>query len=320
MLGLKIQTPAIESVQRAKLSDYITKIIRDRYLLLMLLPGLVYFILFKYWPMYGIVISFEDYNLFKGISGSPWVGLQNFIEFFQSPDAFKLIRNTFLISFYNLIFGFPAPILLAIAFNEFIGKYTKRITQSITFLPHFISTVVIAGLVVNFLSPETGIVNKWLHDFFGVSPINFMMDPKYFRSIYVSMNIWKDIGWGSIIYLAALTGINGELYEAAKIDGANRFRQTWHITLPGILPTVVIMLILQLGHLMEVGAETIILLYNPSTYDTSDILSTFVYRRGLVGTDYSFAAAVDLFNSLVGIVLIFLANRLSRKLTEHSLW
>ncbi|TVY07181.1 ABC transporter permease [Paenibacillus cremeus] len=303
-----------------KLTKLIAKIIRDRYLLLMLLPGLVYFLIFKYGPMYGIVIAFKNYSIFRGISGSPWVGLDNFVQFFQSPEAPILIRNTFLISFYNILFGFPAPILLAIAFNELTGKYVKRITQSVTFLPHFISTVVIAGLVVNFLSPETGIINKLLHTLFGVSPINFMMDPQYFRPVYVLMNIWKDIGWGSIIYLAALTGISSELYESAKLDGANRWRQTWHITLPGILPTIVIMLVLQIGRLMEVGAESIILLYNPSTYDTADVLSTYVYRRGLVGTDYSFAAAVDLFNSVVGIVLILIANRISRKVTDHSLW
>jgi putative aldouronate transport system permease protein len=310
----------IEHKQVRRESKLITRIMRDRYLLLMLIPGLVYFLIFKYVPMYGILIAFKNYSIFKGIADSPWVGFRYFIEFFQGPDAFRLIKNTLLISCYRLFFGFPAPILLALAFNELRGKYVKRFSQTISFLPHFISSVVIVGLVVNFLSPETGIINTLLNKVFGMEPISFMTEPGYFRTIFTTMQIWKEIGWSSIIYLAALSGVNTELYEAAAMDGASRLRQTWHVSLPGLLPTIAILLILTIGNLMDVGASTIILMYNAAIYDTADVLSTYVYRRGLVGADYSFGAAVDLFNSMIGIILIIGANRLSRKLTDTSLW
>jgi putative aldouronate transport system permease protein len=310
----------IEYKQMRRESKLTTHIIRDRYLLLMLIPGLIYFLIFKYMPMYGILIAFKKYSIFKGIAGSPWVGFRYFIEFFQGPDAFKLIKNTLLISCYRLFFGFPAPILLALAFNELRGKYFKSFSQTVSFLPHFISSVVIVGLVVNFLSPETGIINTLLSKVFGMQPISFMTEPGYFRTIFTTMQIWKEIGWSSIIYLAALSGVNTELYEAAAMDGASRLRQTWHVSLPGLLPTIVILLILTIGNLMDVGASTIILMYNPAIYDTADVLSTYVYRRGLIGADYSFGAAVDLFNSMIGIILIIGANRFSRKLTDTSLW
>ncbi|WNR46976.1 ABC transporter permease subunit [Paenibacillus roseipurpureus] len=286
----------------------------------MLLPGLVYYILFKYLPMYGIVIAFEKYSVFKGITGSRWVGLKHFQDFFQGPDAWKLIRNTLVLNLYDLAFAFPAPIVLALAFNELRSGLFRRVTQTVSFLPHFISMVVVAGLAVNFLAPSSGIINKLLHEWFGAEPIAFLAKPEYFRGIFVSVNLWKEIGWSSILYLAALSGINPELYEAASIDGAGKLRQAWSVTLPGILPTIMILLILKLGHMLSLGASTIILLYNPSVYETADVISTYVYRRGLVGTDYSFAAAIDLMNSVVGILLIFAANRTSRRLTETSLW
>jgi putative aldouronate transport system permease protein len=292
---------------------------RDQLLLLMLLPGILYFIVFKYAPMYGIVIAFQKYNLYKGVFHSEWVGFKYFIEFFQGPDIWNLIRNTLLINVYLLLFTFPAPVMLALAFNELKNASFKKIGQTISFLPHFISTVVITGLVVNFLSPSSGIINKFLSAI-NLEPITFLIIPEYFRTIFVSMAIWKGIGWGTIIYLAAISGINPELYEASSIDGASKLKKAWHVTLPGILPIIMILLILQLGDILSVGAESIILLYNPVTYKTADVLSTFVYRRGLVSGDFSFAAAVDLFNSAVGIVLVFTANKISKKLTETSLW
>jgi putative aldouronate transport system permease protein len=292
---------------------------RDQLLLLMLLPGVIYFIVFKYAPMYGVVIAFQRYNLYKGVFHSEWVGFKYFIEFFEGPDIWNLIQNTLLINVYLLLFTFPAPVILALAFNELKKASFKKISQTISFLPHFISTVVIVGLVVNFLSPSSGIINKFL-SLIDVEPISFLIIPEYFRTIFVSMAIWKGIGWGTIIFLAAISGINPELYEAASIDGANKLKKAWHVTLPGILPIIMILLILQLGDILSVGAESIILLYNPVTYKTADVLSTFVYRRGLVSGDFSFAAAVDLFNSVVGIVLVFTANKISKKLTETSLW
>ncbi|RKN70063.1 sugar ABC transporter permease [Paenibacillus ginsengarvi] len=302
-----------------KLKQTLRLIKRDRLLLFMLLPGILYFLVFKYAPMYGVVIAFQRYNLYKGIFHSEWVGLKYFIEFFQGPDAWRLIRNTLLLNVYQLLFAFPAPILLALAFNELRKAWFKKISQTISFLPHFISTVVIAGLVVNFLSPSTGLANKLL-GLFGVSPISFMMMPDYFRTIFISMGIWKSVGWGTIIYLAAMAGINPELYEAASIDGASKLKKVWYVTLPGIMPVIIILFILQLGDILSVGAESIILLYNPVTYETADVLSTYVYRRGLISGEFSFAAAVDLFNSVVGLILVFAANKISKKATETSIW
>ncbi len=296
------------------------KINRDKYLLLMLLPGLLYYVIFKYLPMYGVVIAFKEYNIFRGISASPWVGLEHFMNFFQGSSVYRLIRNTLIINIYGLIFGFPAPVILALAFNELKGKYFKKTSQAISLLPHFISTVVIAGLVKNFLSPTTGIINRAIQLATGADPINFFMNPQYFRSIYISMDLWKSVGWGSIIFSAALSGIDPSLYEASFIDGANKLKQAIYITIPGLLPTIVIVLILRLGDMLDVGAQSIILLYNPMIYETADVLSTYVYRRGLVGADYSFGAAVDLFQSTIGIILIVSANYISRRMTESSLW
>ncbi|MBD2865328.1 ABC transporter permease [Paenibacillus oceani] len=285
----------------------------------MLLPGILYFLVFKYAPMYGVVIAFQKYNLYKGIFQSEWVGFKYFIEFFQGPDMWRLIRNTLLINIYQLLFAFPAPIILALAFNELRKAMFKKVSQTISFLPHFISTVVIAGLVVNFLSPSSGIANKFL-GFFDISPISFLLIPDYFRTIFISMGIWKSVGWGTIIYLAAIAGINPELYEAASIDGASKLKKVWYVTLPGIMPVIIILFILQLGDILSVGAESIILLYNPVTYETADVLSTYVYRRGLISGEFSFAAAVDLFNSVVGLILVFTANKISKKVTETSIW
>lgn len=307
------------TIQKVTMNRTIQLIKRDRVLLLLLTPGLIYFLLFKYLPMYGIVIAFQDYSIFRGFFDSEWVGVKHFVQFFQSDNAWILIRNTLLINIYQIVFAFPAPIILALAFNELRNGPFKRISQTISFLPHFISIVVIAGLVLNFLSPKSGIVNKVMTSV-GMEPIHFMLIPEYFRTIFVTMGIWQGIGWGTIIFLAAMSSINPELYEAASLDGASKLRKIWHVTLPGIIPVIVILFILKLGDMLSVGAEAIILLYNPVIYETADVLSTYVYRRGLLSGDFSFAAAVDLFNSVVGIVLIVTANSISRKVSETSLW
>ena len=295
------------------------RIKKSRYLYLMFLPVVVYYLLFHYLPMFGIVIAFKDFNAFTGFFKSPWVGLKHFINFFSSPYCWRLITNTFLISFYGLIFGFPAPILLALLLNELKDGWYKKVTQTISYLPHFVSTVIIVGMYVNFLSPSNGLINNII-EMLGGERVYFLNDPKYFRALYTIMNIWKGIGWGSIIYLASLTGIDTELYEACIIDGGGRLRQTWHITLPGIANTVIIMLIMRMGSLLAVGYESIILMYTPSTYETADVISTYVYRRGLVDADYSFSTAIGLFNSVIGFLFIYLANTLAKRFSETSLW
>jgi putative aldouronate transport system permease protein len=295
------------------------RIVRCKYLYLLFLPVAVWYVLFCYVPMYGIVIAFKNYNIFDGISESPWVGFTYFQQFFNSVFFWRLIKNTFLISFYGLIFGFPAPIILALLFNEMKNGPFKKTAQTISYLPHFISTVIIVSMFVEFLSPARGLVNN-LIALFGGDRVYFLGEPKYFRTVYTAMNIWRGVGWGTIIYLAALTGINPELYEAAIIDGCGRFRQTIYVTLPCIASTIIIMLIFRVGELLSVGAESIILMYNPSIYETADVISTYVYRRGLVESQYSFGAAVGLFNAIVGLVLIGITNALAKRYSETSLW
>ena len=296
----------------------IREIIRCKYLYLIFLIPFIYYIVFQYWPMYGILISFQDYNVVKGISGSPWVGFKHFEKFLFDDYFWTLVRNTLLINIYNLLWGFPAPIILAILLNELRSERFKKVIQNISYLPHFISTVVVCGMLVNFLSSD-GLVNQ-IVKFFGVESIQFLMYPQYFRTIYVASGIWQSVGWNSIIYLAALTGIDAEMFEAALIDGANRWHRIRYITLPSIAPTISIMLILNLGRLMNLGHEKILLLYNGSTYETADVISTYVYRRGLLGNDFSYATAVNLFQAVVGVILVSASNQISKKVGETSLW
>ena len=296
----------------------IREIIRCKYLYLIFLIPFIYYIVFQYWPMYGILISFQDYNVVKGISGSPWVGFKHFEKFLFDDYFWTLVRNTLLINIYNLLWGFPAPIILAILLNELRSERFKKVIQNISYLPHFISTVVVCGMLVNFLSSD-GLVNQ-IVKFFGGESIQFLMYPQYFRTIYVASGIWQSVGWNSIIYLAALTGIDAERFEAALIDGANRWHRIRYITLPSIAPTISIMLILNLGRLMNLGHEKILLLYNGSTYETADVISTYVYRRGLLGNDFSYATAVNLFQAVVGVILVSASNQISKKVGETSLW
>lgn len=294
-------------------------IMRDKLLYIMLIPFVAYFVIFVYKPMAGLQIAFKEYNVFKGISESPWVGLNNFVEFFSGPYFWRILRNTVVISLYDLAFCFPAPIILALLFNEVRQKTFKKFAQTATYIPYFISSVVIAGLVTSFLSPSTGIVNNIIA-LFGGERKYFLTQPEYFRGIFTIMNIWKTAGFNSIIYLSALTAIDEGLYEAAVIDGAGRWKQTTHITLPGIMPTMVMMFIMKIGNMLNVGYEQIILLYQPTTYETADVINTYVYRTGLIDADYSLAAAVGLFNGLVGMILVCTTNYLSKRITEYSLW
>ncbi|MDQ0917834.1 sugar ABC transporter permease [Paenibacillus sp. V4I5] len=292
---------------------------KNRAIYLMVLPVVLYFFIFKYFPMYGAVIAFKDFSPAKGIWGSDWVGFQHFKDFFQSYYFIRVLRNTFLISFYNLIFGFPAPIILAILLNELRQKLFKSIVQTVSYLPHFISIVVISGLIIDFTN-RGGIVNSIIM-FFGGQDSALMNNAENFRTIFVSTSVWQELGWSSIIYLAALSGINPELYEAVRVDGAGRFRQIWSVTLPGLIPTIMILLILRIGGLMEVGFEKVVLLYNPNTYETADVISSFVYREGLAqGNDYSYTTAVGLFQSMINFILLISANSLFRRFSGNRLW
>jgi putative aldouronate transport system permease protein len=282
----------------------------------MLLPVLLYYLVFHYLPMYGAVIAFQDFNLVKGVFGSAWVGLQNFQDFFSSVYFSRLIFNTVAINVLDVVFGFPAPIILALLINELRWNPFRRLVQTVTYLPHFISVIVVVGMLFDFLARD-GLVNQLLAS---PQPIAFMQSADWFRQLYVGSGIWQHVGWGSIVYLAAIATIDPQLYDAAKVDGADRFRQIRHITIPGILPTIVILLILRMGSMMTVGYEKIILMYNPLTYETADVISTYVFRRGILQADFSFSAAVGLFNSVINFGLLIAANRVSRRLTEHSLW
>lgn len=268
--------------------------------------------------MYGVIVAFKDYNIVKGILKSPWAGLKWFRKFATDPYFWKVVRNTFLMSFYNILWGFPVPILLAVMLNEVRNGKFKRLIQSITYLPHFISTVVLCGMLVNLLSSD-GLLNQVIKSLGGTSK-QFLMYPQYFRTIYVASGIWQSAGWTSIIYLAALTGIDQEVLDAATIDGANRMQRIRHVTLPAITSTISTMLIMNLGKMMNLGYEKVLLLYNGSTYETADIISTYVYRRGILGNSFSYATAVGLFQSVIGVFLLVLANRVSKKLSDTSLW
>lgn len=287
-------------------------------LYLMILPVVLYYIIFHYLPMGGLVIAFKDYRVARGILGSKWVGLKHFIDFFESEYAWQITRNTLSISFLGLIFGFPAPILLAILLNEVKAAHFKKAVQTITYMPHFISLVIICAMVREFCATR-GLFNTILNGL-GLKSIDFLIQPGWFYPIYIISGIWQNIGWDSIIYLSALSAIDQELYEAAAVDGAGRLRRIWSITLPGIMPTITILLILRIGSIMSVGYEKIILLYNPSVYETADVISTYVYRRGLIDGKYSFASAVGLMNSIINFILLLAADRISKHFGQSGLF
>ncbi|TVY07789.1 ABC transporter permease [Paenibacillus cremeus] len=292
---------------------------KGKYLLLLFFPTFLYYLIFKYAPMFGLIISFKNYNLFKGVWASDWVGFKYYLLFFQNPDFFKLLRNTIMLGLYKIVFGFSAPIILALLMNEVKRVFFKRFVQTVSYLPHFISNVVAASMVLMFLSPSSGIVNHFLQSL-GMTPIHFMAVPELFRPIYVISEIWQHVGWETIIYLAALTSIDPQLYEAAEMDGAGRWKRMVHVTLPGIAPAIVILLILNVGHVLDIGFEKVFLMYNPAVYETADIISTYVYRTGISQGNYSYATAIDLFTGIVSLIFITSANWVGRRLGETSLW
>lgn len=288
-------------------------------LYLLLLPGFLWFLAFAYRPMAGLRIAFYDYNIFKGISGSEFVGFANFIEFLSGKDFGRVVVNTLMISFWQIVVCFPVPILLAISVTEMKNRFVSRLTQTATLLPHFVSVVVVCGMVVSFLSPSTGIVNLVLGKL-GIEPIYFMVKPEYFRGIYTGMTLWQNAGFNALVYIAAIMGIDTQLYEAATVDGAGKWKKIRHITIPGILPTIVTMFILNIGKMVKVGYEAILLLYQPSTYSKADVIATYSYRLGFENGNYGLATAVGLFEAAVALLLVLVANRLSRKVADTALW
>lgn len=292
---------------------------RDRWIYVLLLPGILYFILFKYVPMGGVVIAFQDFNSFLGIRGSDWAGLKHFERLFNEPTFYRLLRNTLMLSLYNIVLGFPAPIILALMLNELRLQWFKRSIQTMIYLPHFMSWVVVVTMFYVLFESQSGLFQSWIASL-GFQKFTMMMSSDWFRPMYILQVIWRDSGWGTIIYLAALAGVNPELYEASRMDGANRMRQLWHITLPGIRSTIVILLILRLSDVLELSFEHVYLLLNGLNREVADIFDTYVYRIGLIQGQLSYSTAIGLFKGAVGLVLVVIANGLSKKLGEEGIF
>ncbi|MEG0085707.1 MAG: ABC transporter permease subunit [Bacteroidales bacterium] len=304
---------------KERLSKARKRIMRHWQLYVILLIPVLLVAVFSYGPMYGLQIAFKDYIPSYGIDGSKWVGFKHFINFVNSHQFSRLIGNTITISLYSLIAGFPIPIILALALNECTSSKFKKTVQMVTYAPHFISTVVMVGIILLMLSPSSGIINQFIQ-LFGGQPIDFMAKPEWFKSIYVWSGVWQGMGYSSIIYIAALAGIDQTLHEAAIVDGASRWQRIWHVNIPGILPTVTILLIMNFGSVMSVGYEKILLMQNSLNMPKSDVISTFVYRMGLESAQYSFSAAVGLFNAVINFILLVIVNKVAKKLGETSLW
>ncbi|RAV04754.1 sugar ABC transporter permease [Paenibacillus sp. YN15] len=296
------------------------RIAQNKSLYLMLLPVIAFYLLFKYSPMVGEIIAFKNYRFADGIWGSDWVGLKHFRLLFQSPDFWRVLRNTLLLNVYSLFFGFPVPILLALLLNEIRLEGFKRLVQNLLYIPHFISWAILGGILISMLSPSTGVVNMLLHHVFGIKPVYFMANSGWWPVAYTASSIWREAGWGTILYLAAMAAIDPQLYEAARIDGANKLRQVWHITLPGIRSTIAILLILRMGSMMDVGLEQTLALQNDSVLDVADVISTYVYRIGLQHMNYSYTTALGLFQSLISLVLVVSVNKIIRLFGERGLW
>ncbi|NHN34121.1 ABC transporter permease [Paenibacillus agricola] len=304
---------------RTKYNELVKECIKFKYLFLFLLPAIVWYVVFYYIPMYGVTIAFKDYSITKGILGSPWVGFEHFERMFDSSDFSRVLRNTLIISALKLTFVYTSGIFLALALNEIFHEKFKKIVQSLTYLPHFLSWVIIGSIMVELLSPSSGLVNQIIKAF-GGNPIYFLAEEKWFVPILILSDVWQSCGWGSIIYLAAIAGIDTQLYEAATMDGAGRLQKIVHITLPSIANVIIIMMIFNIGNIMNAGFDQIFNLYNPRVYEVSDILDTYVYRVGLVQMNYSFSTAVGLFKNVIGLILVLLANRLANRFGQTGLW
>lgn len=319
MLKRNITTMRVNA-QRASMSSTLARrLLRNRWLYLMVLPGLLYFLVFKYWPMYGIFIAFQDFQPFLGFWDSPFAGVKHFERLFSDSNFMLLFRNTLLLATYNILFFFPLPIIIALMLNELRQEFTKRIVQTLVYIPHFMSWVVVVGIAYMFLTTEGGIMNELLVRF-GGEKINFLVSNEWFRTIITAEVMWKETGWGTIIFLAALSGVDPQLYEAARMDGANRIRQLWHITLPAIRSTIVILLILRLGHFLDTGFEQIFLMLNAMNREVGEVFDTYVYSVGISQGQYSFSTAVGVFKSIVGLILVVVANRLAKRFGEEGIY
>lgn len=302
-----------------RVSNFVKSVRNTKFLIIMVLPALIHYIIFKYVPMWGVIISFMDFSPWKGFFHSPWVGFEHFSFFFRNPFCYRIIRNTLLLNVYSVLWGFPMPIMLALILNEVRNLRFKKFVQTVSYMPHFISTVVVVSLFYMFLSPSTGPINNIIASL-GFEKVSFFSDHRWFRTIYISSSIWANIGWGAIIYLAALTNIDPGLYEAATIDGANKFQKLLYVTLPCLAPTIIILLLLRLGHLMSVGFEKAFLMQTPTNREASEVISTYVYGQGLGRSKFSYASAVGLFDSVLNLIILFLFNTIARKVSETSLW
>lgn len=309
----------MQGVVRKRRGAFWRGILKNWELYLFVLPAFIYLICYCYYPMYGVQIAFKDYRIGKGIEGSDWVGLKHFVKFLSNPSCRALIVNTLKLSVYSIVVGFPMPILFALTLNELKAARFKRIVQTVSYAPHFISTVVMVSMLTMYLSKDSGIINKII-GVLGLGPYDFMTRASWFPSIYVLSGIWQSMGWSSVIYLSALAGVDPGLHEAAMLDGATRLQRIWHINLSGIMPTITIMLILQVGNLMSVGFEKAFLMQNPLNLETSEIISTFVYKMGLINRQYSYSTAIGLFNSGINLILLMSVNATVRRMGSTSLW
>ncbi len=308
-----------KSVPVSRLKAILRHIYRDRQLLILFIPCIIFYILFRYGPIYGLIIAFKDYNVYEGILGSEWVGLEHFRKFFDSYDFWLLFKNTLLLGLFALLWSFPFPIIFAVLLNEVRSVKFKKTVQTFSYLPSFLSVVIVSSMIIDFLSPTHGLVNQVLQ-WLGFESKYFLAAPEWFRTIYISSDIWQHMGFEAIIYMAAIAGIDPTLYEAAKVDGASRFQMIRRITIPCIMPTILILFIIKSGSMFRVGYEKVLLLYNPMTYEVADVFSTYVYRKGLLETNYSYAAAVGLFESLIALCMLLLTNAISKKAGGRGLW
>jgi putative aldouronate transport system permease protein len=312
---------AQERLQRSRerLQRFWEKPLKYLPLYLMLLPGIIYYLVFRYGPIYGVVIAFKDFRVLDGIMASPWVGFKHFEALFSSPYFGRIMKNTLTISLLKLIVGFPPPIILALMLNEVRIKRLKKLIQTVSYLPHFLSWIVISGILFAFLAPGSGLINHWIKNA-GGQVIPFMMDKTWFLLVIVLSSVWKEVGWGAIVYLAALSGISPDLYEAATMDGASRVQQMWYISIPGMQPVIILMLILRLGYLLNAGFEQIYILYNPLVYEVADIIDTWVFRNGIEQFRFSLATATGVFKSVIGMALLLTSNKLAKQWSDQGIW
>lgn len=308
-----------QKIPDKKMKNYRKLWNRNKYYLLMVLPAVVSVFIFCYMPMYGVLIAFQDYRIGDSILSSKWVGFKHFIEYFKSIYFVRTLKNTFLLGLYSLVWGFPIPVIFAVFLNEMKNRHVKKVIQTVSYFPHFISVVVLVGMVKNFLDPSTGIINVFIKAL-GGSPVSFMNESGWFRTIYVASGIWQGFGWSSIIILSALTSLDPTMYESAEIDGASRMQKIIYITLPNLVPTLSVLLIMDLGKVMNASLEKVLLMYHPAIWDVSDVIQTYVYRKGILNSDQSFGTAVGLFNSAINILLLIMANKTSKKISGSSLW